>query len=619
MRSSLVISAVFVGCFVIGFSLAAPQAVAAPTESLENPLTFDFTCASCHTYDNNLDAADLPPHAPGYYFGTLMANAARDPVFWAGVALAEGDHPDETEDCVRCHAPRAFLEGRKQAVGIDELIPPDFNSVSCGLCHRQIDDGETPPGNARFVLDDVLVDGEITRRGPRIYDDPEGYPAPPHPVIQDLEFLPSSRACGTCHDVSTGRERVDDQGVGLGVNFNEQRTYSEWLGSAYADPDSGEQRSCQDCHMPTVELPAAGCQEHENLGFFHDNLRRHLIFGANSQALRIIAQTSPGANVNAIETALEYADEFLATAASLQVEWPASVDASLGLEGIAVTVINETGHKLPSGYSEGRVMWLELRASYGGELVWSSGAWDGSEIQADEQLRRYEGIAEQLSTGTRNHLLLNDHWVEDTRIPPLGLQPNLETDPVGDRYALLPDGTWPNYDAHAYAFGPASVVDQTPEDAGDDQLELSLRLLYLINTREYLGQLRDDNALNEAGQHAWDVYEEDGGPQPVELARADISVPLTGLELPEPGTESESEGSGGESEESGSGEEESSGGEGTSSESSGETTGAPAAETGEGGCACAADEGGRGTGSLGFGFMLLLLATRSRRGWSLAR
>jgi MYXO-CTERM domain-containing protein len=513
-------------------STSPRRAHASPTESLVNPLTYDFMCESCHTFDNNLLAMDLPPHAPGAYAGTLMANAARDPVFWAGVALAADDHPGETEDCIRCHAPRAFLEGRGDAIASDELIPPDFDSVGCEVCHRAMDDGETPPGNARYVLDDVLVDGQPPRRGPWNYADPDSPPLPPHPIIQDLEFLPSSRLCGTCHDVTTARERVDDQGMSTGVQFNEQRTYSEWLGSAYAVPGD-DFRSCQDCHMSAVEdVPAAGCLEYEGLGYDQGGARRHLMLGANAQALRIIADNVGGADDPAIEVALEYFDEFLAGAATLEVAFPDAVDLEVGLASLPVRVTNETGHKLPTGYSEGRIMWIEVTASYLGEVVWSSGAWDGAQIEADDQLRSYEAIAERWADGTRNHLLLNDHWVIDTRIPARGATMNPETDPVGDRYAPLPDNTWPNYDDHSYAFGPASVVDQTPDAGDDDQLELQVRLLYLINTQSYLDQLRDDNVLNGAGQAVWDMYEADGGPQPMLLASASAIVPLTGLELP---------------------------------------------------------------------------------------
>ena len=592
---------------VPALTLDSSTARAAPTESLQNPLTYDFTCEACHTYDNNPMAMDLPPHAPGAYAGTVMANAARDPVFWAGVALAYQDHPDETEDCVRCHSPRAFLEGRGDAIAVSELIPPDFDSVTCEVCHRAMDDGVTPAGNARYVLDDVLVDGEPPRRGPWGYADINGPPMPPHPVIQDLDFLPSARLCGTCHDVTTGRERVDDQGAGMGVMFNEQRTYSEWANSDYAQPGD-DAATCQDCHMALVEAPAAGCMEHENLAYFQAGARRHLVFGANAQILRIIAANSPGADANAIDEALESFDEFLASAATLEVTFPEQVDALVGVDALPVRVTNETGHKLPTGYSEGRTMWLEVTARYAGELVWSSGAWDGASVEADAQLRSYEGVAERRADGTRNHLLLNDHWLVDTRIPAKGMVQDIETDPVGDRYAPLQDGTWPNYDDHSYEFGPAQVIDQTPEDLGDDELELRVRLLYLINTQSYLDQLRDDNETNAAGADVHDMFSDDGGPQPVVLAEQVATVPLTGLQDPPPGDGDPS--GDGDGDPGGDGDGDPSGDGDGDPAGTGET--GPGASEGGEGCSCSSE--GAPTGPIALVVGLLALVGLRRRG-----
>ena len=46
---------------------------------------------------------------------------------------------------------------------------------------------------------------------------------------------------------------------------------------------------------------------------------------------------------------------------------------------LTVTVTNETGHKLPSGYPEGRRIWLNVKAwDVGDSLVYESGHYDGS-------------------------------------------------------------------------------------------------------------------------------------------------------------------------------------------------------------------------------------------------
>src|SRR5688500_4614009 len=197
---------------------------AAPTEpnTLTHELAAASTCTNCHSFGNLEAAKDDPLYAPWFgWRGTLMANSARDPVFWAGVAIASQDEPGGTTDCVRCHAPRAFVEGRGESIAIDELEPDDLAGVECELCHRMLDDDAVPPGNARYTIDDTLLGDAVPRRGPFAYED--GVGDPPHPFVQDLS-IGESRLCGTCHDVTTPSERVDDDGNPLGVAFNEQRT-----------------------------------------------------------------------------------------------------------------------------------------------------------------------------------------------------------------------------------------------------------------------------------------------------------------------------------------------------------------------------------------------------------
>lgn len=506
---------------------------------LTNPMDESVQCQPCHTYGNTADAQDEPRYAPWYgWQGGLMANAARDPIFWAGVAIADQDHPGETVDCVRCHAPRAFLEGRQDVTAIDQLDPTDFEGVGCVICHRMTDQGLI--GNAQYAVDDVLgLSGEVTRRGPWTYR-PQAPNQPPHDSTLD-PYTGSSELCGSCHDVTTPRPRVDDAGVPMGVSFNEQRTYSEWAGSAYAQPGEGF-ASCQDCHMPAVP-DKPGCNAFAGVVSHPVGGRRHDLVGANRFMIELLRAEYGNDGTGDINDfffneVLDRMDELVATAASLEVVGPPEVNAGDGLSGLSVTVTNNTGHKLPSGYSEGRVMWIEVVARYADQVVWSSGEYvPGMGVPEDPQLRTYQGVAEQYTTGQQLHLLLNDHWVEDTRIPPLGLVPNIETDPVGPRYQLQGDGTWPNFDVADYVFpGRDDVADATPDDATDDVLDVSVRLLYLINTPEYVQLLADDNVTNDAGNDVAMLFDAMGGAPPVVLAEAGLQVPLVGLADPSAGT-----------------------------------------------------------------------------------
>ncbi len=523
MRHEVAIGGAVLGGLAL---LGAGPAQAAPTQphELANPLVRADQCEYCHSYNNDPAAAAEPLYAPYFTWrGTMMANAARDPVFWAGVAIASQDalEPSETEACIRCHAPRAFLEGRGAAIAQDELRIEDLESVECELCHRMVEDGV--PGNGNYAIDDVLAGTQVPRRGPWAYAGGE-VPAPPHESLEDA-FVGSSELCGTCHDVSTPRTRVDADGVSLGTPFNEQRTYREWAGSEFAVRGAGF-ASCQACHMPAVaDMP--GCRDNVAQYSHPTGGRRHDLLGANRFVIELLAAEASLLDSIAFNHSLTQLDAFVRTAATLEVEAPASVDLGDGLQDLRVTVTNESGHKLPTGYAEGRVMWLELVATYEDEVLWSSGAWD-PDLQSfarDAQLRTYEAIAQQHDTGARFHVLLDDEWVEDTRIPPRGLRPDLETDPVTDRYVLQADGTWPSFDEHTYAF--AGIPALAEVDGGE--LSVTVRLLYLVNTAEYVDFLADENATNMAGLELAAQFDAAGGAPPLVLAEHTVQVPIANV------------------------------------------------------------------------------------------
>ena len=57
----------------------------------------------------------------------------------------------------------------------------------------------------------------------------------------------------------------------------------------------------------------------------------------------------------------------------------ASMELNVSGTSATVTVINNTGHKLPSGYPEGRRIWINLQAyDSAGSLIYESGAYDSN-------------------------------------------------------------------------------------------------------------------------------------------------------------------------------------------------------------------------------------------------
>jgi MYXO-CTERM domain-containing protein len=333
---------------------------------------------------------------------------------------------------------------------------------------------------------------------------------------------------------------------------------------------------------------AAGCVDFNIPDKLHPTgARKHDLVGANRFMIEILGEDY-GADVpdDPYKNAATNVDLFLPTSATLEVTFPTQVSLEQGIEDISATVTNNSGHKLPTGYSEGRVMWLEVTARYAGEVVYSSGRWDDEllEIEDDAQLRRYEAIAEDADDGTQLHLLRNNRWLKDTRIPPKGLIEDIQTDPINADY-VSSGGVWPHQDEASFAFPAAEVIEV---EGAAPEIELSVRLLYLINTTEYINHLADANSTNSAGEDLAARFEAAGHARPMVVAEQSATLPLQGL-MPMPAGET---GSTGETE-TGSTDNSSS-----SSDSTGDTSDTTVDEGPAGTCACRTQERSPGAPAL---------------------
>ena len=80
------------------------------------------TCTDCHrSFDPANDA--FMPHST--WGGSMMANALRDPLFWAALDVANRDaasigKPGVGDYCLRCHTPRGWYGGRVVKDGFGE-------------------------------------------------------------------------------------------------------------------------------------------------------------------------------------------------------------------------------------------------------------------------------------------------------------------------------------------------------------------------------------------------------------------------------------------------------------------------------------------------------------------
>jgi hypothetical protein len=96
-------------------------------------------CLNCHEgYDSAVE--------PGFnWMGSMMAQAARDFLFWSCFTVAAQDtiwaagSPNATDICERCHFPKGWLEGRSDPTNASLMTGADYDGVQCDFCHTMYD------------------------------------------------------------------------------------------------------------------------------------------------------------------------------------------------------------------------------------------------------------------------------------------------------------------------------------------------------------------------------------------------------------------------------------------------------------------------------------------------
>ena len=471
-------------------------------------------CELCHSGTTN-GVAD--PYFS--WSGGMMAQAARDPVFRAALAVANQDVKGVGEFCIRCHSPRGWLAGRSVASDGALLNREDLHGVSCEACHHFVDPlsaearklaKQTPPGygNGMFV-----ADPENVVRGP--YAGCSG--AMPHHTLRS-SYQASSQLCANCHNVSNPLQARNVTNQPPYTFGHIERTYSEWALSDYAKP--GSLKTCQSCHDPLV--PGGG--QASKYGDRHrDYFIRHGEPGGSTWVQEAVYRIWKGKDLDrqALDTAKERARALLRTAASLGLE------LSGGVARLSIT--NLTGHKLPTGYPEGRRMWVNLRF-YGKDAkpLGEVGAYGQKQttlagkpvtvptLLNPEKTRVYEnlpGISPEQAAkyhtqaGPSFHFVLNDLITKDNRIPPRGFQQaafaaHLSA-PVGASYA---DGQY--WDVVEFKAPP-----------GTERVEA--RLMYQSVSWEYLKFLVEENHSDTWSKQLYAAWQQTGQCPPETIAQAE--------------------------------------------------------------------------------------------------
>lgn len=507
-------------------------------------------CTACHTQDvtTHQELAILPP-----WQGSMMAQSARDPVFLAALAIANQDAAFAGDLCLRCHTPGGWISGRSEPTDGSALVAIDRDGVSCSVCHRMVDPefkfGISPPADVDILLDlaslpaspgggSFVLDPADVRRGP--------YPGSPDFDIPHL-WLESplhltSEMCGTCHDVSNPvflRKPDGTYALSLldtphptgnkGDMFPLERTFSEWKNSEFASGGvdmlgrfGGTKQvvsTCQDCHMPTVTGKGASFNP-----FFdppqRTDLKSHDFAGGNAWVQEMVFNLFPqdlfpndGLNLEYLEAGMARSRSMLQRASSLEV-------TQMG-NHINVRIINETGHKLPTGYPEGRRMWIHVTmfdaalgvlAEYGhydavnAELITENTKVFEVTLGADAAVAAAAGI----EPGKGFHFALNNVVLKDNRIPPRGYTyssfRDVQAEPIGTTYL---DGQHWSDTRFRILDGAASAT---------------VEVMYQTSSKEFITFLRDENVTDSSGDILFEQWELTGKSPPVMMANAGISL-----------------------------------------------------------------------------------------------
>ncbi len=371
--------------------------------------------------------------------------------------------------------------------------------------------------------------------------------------------------CGTCHDVSNpvfanlGASGLPDVKPGALITeqhpayayFHVERTFSEFMLSdfgrgagAATNADFQAQgggaitwvKSCQDCHMSdgtgfganktSAVLRPDGSTEHPNSG-----VPRHDLSGGNSWITWILASLDPNGPVyDPRNLALLNQGPAVLTldlAAGLSplssgAELKAAADRALGQLAMAGTlknvsyngltgqlqfrVQNNTGHKLISGFPEGRRMYVNIQAfDAANTLIYEVNPYDyaagtlksmpasptlgANEVYLDELV--YEVHPKSSLTGEDHtfHFVLADGRAKDNRIPPQGF----DIAGAAERHSVpvnplthLEDSAY--FTAEEYAGG----YDDQRINIVPGAARVELKLYYQGTSREFIEFLRDE-------------------------------------------------------------------------------------------------------------------------------
>jgi hypothetical protein len=432
-------------------SAAAPPPQVAHTPVIA-PGTLFKTADACIACHNGLVTPSGHDVSIGFEWrSSMMANAARDPYWQAGVRREVRDHPEAASaiehECSACHMPMTRFEakagGGKGQVFANLPIGHQATSqallaadgVSCTVCHQITAEklGTRESFTAGFVVDTKIGAGGRTVFGPFAMDNGRVRIMRSASTFTPTEaaHIQTSETCATCHTLYTHALGAGGKAIG---ELPEQVPYLEWRHSAYP-----KEKSCQVCHMPVVEEATAITSV---LGQPRPHFSRHEFRGGNFFMPRMLNRYRTELGVTALPqeldaTARRAVENLQTEAASVALE---GVDVRGGRLVADVVVTNLAGHKLPTAYPSRRA-WLHLTVrDRKDRVLFESGAFspdgrvegndndtDGAryephyaEIDSADKVQVYESVMADANAAVTTGLLSGVRYVKDNRVLPRG-------------------------------------------------------------------------------------------------------------------------------------------------------------------------------------------------------
>jgi hypothetical protein len=327
-----------------------PHRANTPDNLLLRPQDFDDAqvCGACHT------------EIYRQWRTSMMAHSWEEPIYRALLWHASEATDGQVDNfCTGCHTPIGLTTG--QITSAVNRASVEFTAqhnpmpgVDCETCHNI--SARTGLDNGAYVLS-PRTNGKPTKFGPR-----QDAVSPYHDTLYS-GLHTRSDFCATCHNVTHPFSSVAVE-----------RTYDEWLESPYSLSGA----TCQSCHMPGFAGQAA------IMGPHREDVASHWFSGANAAVLEYLGQRE----------AAQRARESLRRAAQIEFhDIPAQMVPG-EQASVRIKVANVgAGHKLPTGFPEGREVWIDFRVidGKGTELYRLGAVKDGATEQGTRNFKVHLG------------------------------------------------------------------------------------------------------------------------------------------------------------------------------------------------------------------------------------